>query len=90
MSKEIRLIEFATSIEDEKELWQDCVIKAITNINTDGNYIYLMELNIDTAEKFALAAENLANIFKSKGIDNIVFVPKNMINLKKVEILHTS
>ena len=89
MNKEIKLINFSTSIEEDKELWQDCVVKAITSINTDKDCVYLMEIkNNLPADRFNFIAKNLSKMFRAKGVDNIVFVPEGMINLKKIEVIH--
>lgn len=86
--KELKLIEFSTSIENEKELWQDCVVRAITSVNTDKDCIYMMELKNMPAEQFHRAVKHLAYMFRRKGLDNVVFVPEGVIKLKKIEVIH--
>lgn len=92
MSKEIKLIDFAVSEDISKEdkgKWTDSVIRAIESINTAGDCVYLLQIDADTVWAFNRAAQNLSSIFRAKGVDNIVFVPKNKITLSKIEVVHS-
>ena len=92
MSKEIKLVDLALSEDISKEdkgKWTDCVIRAIESINTAGDCVYLLQIDADTMWAFNHAAQNLGSIFRAKGVDNIVFVPKNKITLSKIEVVHS-
>lgn len=92
MSKEIKLIDFAVSEDillEDRSKWTDCVTRAIQSINVESKYIYLMSIDVDDAFSFRKAAQNLSSVFKDKGVDNIVFVPKNRITLSKIEVIHS-
>lgn len=92
MSKQINLLDLdlsSTICEEDRRDWKEAVIHAIEGVNNDKEYLYLAEIDVDNACSFSTVAKELSSIFSSKGVDNIVFVPKNRITLSKIEIIHS-
>lgn len=90
--KDIKLIDFAVSDDLKQEgvhVWQECAKKCVSDIIIDQDYVYIAEIDCSTKSEFVVLAENLSRIFKSKGVDNIIFVPKGQISFKKIEVVHS-
>ena len=89
--KDIKLVDFAVSDDLKQEgvhVWQDCAIKCVSDIVIDQDYVYVAELDCSTKYEFTVLGGNLSRIFRSKGVDNIIFVPKGKISFKKIEVIH--
>lgn len=92
MTKEIRLIDFHTEPNVDKESFEDAVVQALKAQDLTHDYINLIEIDVTnlSAESFNHIAKDLAARLKLMGADNVIFVPAGMIKLNKIEIIHTS
>lgn len=90
--KDIKLVDFAVSDDLKQEgvhVWQECATKCVSDIVIDEDYVYVAEIDCSTNYEFTVLAGNLSRIFRSKGVDNIIFVPRGKISFKKIEVIHS-
>lgn len=92
MSKEIKLVDLTVSDNLKKDgfhTWQDCIIKCISDIVDNEDYLYVAEVDFDNYSSFNNLCINLGKIFRSKGVSNIIFVPRGTVSFKRVEIINS-